>query len=44
MNTISSCDQSKKMLCFIFFLAISSMLVTIVGAITYIYEVSKLIL
>ena len=43
MNNIS-CDQSKKMLCFIFFLVISSILVTIIGAINYIYEVSKLIL
>jgi hypothetical protein len=43
MNNIS-CHQSKKMLCFIFLLTISSILVTIIGAITYMYEVSKLIL
>lgn len=44
MNIISSCDQSKKMLCFMFVILISSILVTIIGAISYIYEVSKLIL
>ena len=42
MNNLS-CDQSKKMLCFIFFLALSSIIVTIVGAITYVYELGKLI-
>jgi hypothetical protein len=43
MNNISH-TQSKKMLCFILLLTVSSILVTIVGAITYVYELGKLIL